>query len=65
MKKSIFSYDTAQNCTLCRYNEGTGEIRCTKGSAQQPCEWFCYDVFKRTPKKSPRLHTFEKKEFEL
>lgn len=65
MKKSIYSYDTQKDCALCRYNEGERQVRCTKQSEQQPCELFSYDVFKRTPQKSPRLHTFEKKEFEL
>ena len=65
MKKSIYSYDTQKDCAYCRYNEGTLQVECLKHSQKQPCEDFSYDVFKRVPKKSPRLQSFDKSEFEL
>ena len=65
MKKSIYTYDKQKNCAYCHYNESTQQVKCIKHSEKQPCEDFRYDVFKRKPKKSPKLQHFDKSEFEI
>ena len=66
MSKSIFKYDKEKNCVYCAFGSGSGKgFVCKKGSQQQPCEQFRYDVFKRQPKKTPPLQNFDKSDFSL
>lgn len=65
MRNSIFTYNKEKNCVYCAHNRAEKGIDCALQSEKQPCENFRYDVFKRTPKKTPKLQAFDKSEFEI
>ena len=65
MKNSVFSYHKERNCAYCAHNRSLKGTDCTLQSNKQPCELFEYDVFKRIPKKTPKLQSFDKTDFEI
>ena len=65
MKNSIFTYNKEKNCAFCAHNRTDQAVVCVLHSDKQPCEKFRYDVFKRTPKKTPKLQQFSASEFEI
>ena len=61
---SIYTYDKEKNCAYCAHNSGEGEhIECVYG--EKPCAHFSYDVFKRKPKRTPKLPQYDAKDFSL
>ncbi len=65
MRNSIFTYNKEKNCAYCAHNRSEKATDCALQSEKQPCDGFRYDVFKRTPKKTPQLQKFDKSEFEI
>ena len=58
MRNSIFTYNKEKNCAYCAHNRAEQGTDCALQSEKQPCEKFRYDVFKRTPKKTPKESKF-------
>ena len=65
MRNSIFTYQNKKDCAYCRHNDAKEGVVCALQSEKHPCDRFCYDVFKRIPKKTPKLQQFDKAEFEI